>query len=157
MLDCIKKFETFLDQPTRWVFISFHMEVCSSGVNHPVTCSFGRAHPNKSEVPSLHMHKCALFIFTNFWFGLRQRPPWKTVLFFFFLQLWMDNCPILPKCLPECGPVACPLCLGGSQSITITGLQRPIEARASGCLGPGGRVGSPWLLTFIWERCMAGA
>lgn len=29
------------------------MEVCSSGVNHPITSSFGRAYPDKSEAPTI--------------------------------------------------------------------------------------------------------
>lgn len=66
------------------------------------------------------------------------------------------DCPILPTWLTEGGLAGCPLCLGGSQSITITGLQRPTEARDSDSLGPGGKVRSPLLLTFIRESYMAG-
>lgn len=37
----------------------------------------------------------------------------------------------MPKWLTEGGLVACPWCLGGSRSVTVTGLQRPTEARDS--------------------------
>lgn len=66
------------------------------------------------------------------------------------------DCPILPKWLTEGGLAACPLCLGGSRSNTITGLQRPTEARDSDSLGPGGKARSPSLLTFIRASYMAG-